>query len=635
MNSKIQNLLGGILCILLFCSEFARPLLAQTQDRTFYLSENFRNGIGNWYADNGLWEVGTPTAGPSDTPSSSLVAGTVLNGNYPSTARSRLVSPPIHLPVDPELTQNKLRLQFLHWHSFNSGDSGWVQISIDRSNWTNLQESNPIVGISHNWTTVIIPDLSEYAGQTVFIGFAFKAQDSEVSTGWYIDDFTVYSEPIDLFTGNEDFFPPVLDWTIENGVWEFGALTENIGPGLTSLNVAATVLGGSYPDVGEARLISPYLEILDDSTLGMFTVQIRHWFEFAGGDEGILQISINDAAWVNISNPFKGISGGWTSYIAPDLSEMISEGDRVRFALLLSTENPSGNHAGWYVDEITARRFTPTDIPSYSEGANLIELENPKDDLEPLKQWFSENGVWQIGEIDSGYVDSKIDRVVASTVLEGNYPNGTFSRLVSPPFSIGDSITFLVRFQHWFDFSPGDRGIVQVSVDNGKWVDLSSGYFENRGAVWSKAHTLYANNVLDPSTLTEDSIYRIGFLFESQSSGTTRAGWYVDDIIIEGRNTTSSANESPKFSQPATLHQNYPNPFNSSTTITFSLEAPEQISLKVYDLLGREIETLVDELLPMGVHSIEWETGIHASGIYLYRLQTSSSVLTRKMHLVK
>ncbi len=88
---------------------------------------------------------------------------------------------------------------------------------------------------------------------------------------------------------------------------------------------------------------------------------------------------------------------------------------------------------------------------------------------------------------------------------------------------------------------------------------------------------------------------------------------------------------------PATAHllQNYPNPFNPATTIHFVLPRRERVTLKIFNLLGREIATLVDEELSAGEHGVVFDGKQLASGVYFYRLQAGRSVEVRKMILVR
>jgi hypothetical protein len=83
------------------------------------------------------------------------------------------------------------------------------------------------------------------------------------------------------------------------------------------------------------------------------------------------------------------------------------------------------------------------------------------------------------------------------------------------------------------------------------------------------------------------------------------------------------------------LQQNYPNPFNPSTTITFSLPKSSQVTLSVFDVLGRQVSMLVNERRDAGVHEVKFDALGLASGVYCYRLQAGDFVQTRKLALVR
>lgn len=79
------------------------------------------------------------------------------------------------------------------------------------------------------------------------------------------------------------------------------------------------------------------------------------------------------------------------------------------------------------------------------------------------------------------------------------------------------------------------------------------------------------------------------------------------------------------------LFQNYPNPFNPSTTIQFYLPRTESVSLRLYDVAGQEVETLVEGEVPAGMHELRWTANHHASGMYIYRLQAGGFVEAKKL----
>jgi len=83
------------------------------------------------------------------------------------------------------------------------------------------------------------------------------------------------------------------------------------------------------------------------------------------------------------------------------------------------------------------------------------------------------------------------------------------------------------------------------------------------------------------------------------------------------------------------LFQNYPNPFNPSTNIKFSIAKQDIVSLKVYDVLGREIATLVNEEKPAGEYIVKFNTNEITGGVYFYRLKIKEFINTKKMLLIK
>ncbi|MEE8418233.1 MAG: T9SS type A sorting domain-containing protein, partial [candidate division Zixibacteria bacterium] len=83
------------------------------------------------------------------------------------------------------------------------------------------------------------------------------------------------------------------------------------------------------------------------------------------------------------------------------------------------------------------------------------------------------------------------------------------------------------------------------------------------------------------------------------------------------------------------ISQNYPNPFNAMTVIRYSLPEPSDVIIEIYDILGRKVETLVNEKQPVGYHQEIWDATVRSSGIYFYRIQAGDHSETRKMVLIK
>lgn len=119
---------------------------------------------------------------------------------------------------------------------------------------------------------------------------------------------------------------------------------------------------------------------------------------------------------------------------------------------------------------------------------------------------------------------------------------------------------------------------------------------------------------------------------------------FGNNFIVLVTDTANSVNEE-LFLTTFWLEQNYPNPFNSSTTIRFEAPKESMVTLKVYNLIGQEVATLVDEssttgglasiIQTTGLRTIEWNASQLPSGVYFYKLQAGKNTLTKKMSLLR
>jgi hypothetical protein len=91
----------------------------------------------------------------------------------------------------------------------------------------------------------------------------------------------------------------------------------------------------------------------------------------------------------------------------------------------------------------------------------------------------------------------------------------------------------------------------------------------------------------------------------------------------------------PQVPSKYNLSENYPNPFNPSTNFTYELSKAGFVSVKIYDLLGREVATLVNEFKPAGSYPATWNAARFGSGVYFYKMQSGSFTATKKMILMK
>jgi hypothetical protein len=329
--------------------------------------QDFELEQGNWFADNGVWEVGTPTFGPSECHQSTQCAGTILGGQYPFT-NSRLVSPPVQLNAGSP--QDPLLLRFWHWFEWGgptggNPDQGVVQLSVyddvlsEWSDWVAV--SSTFSGSSSVWTLNIV-DLTGFSNELVKVAFYHQGRHAlSTGAGWYVDDVEIPGTQAasSLFTILQDFELGQGDWFADNGIWEVGTPTSEPSGCYQGTQCAGTILDGQYP-FSNSRLISPPMRLHGGTITDPLLLRFWHWFEWGGAtggnpDQGEVQLSVYDEVleewsdWFDVSTSFTSASGTWTLTLV-DLTAYSGELAKVGFyhqgAHALSTG------AGWYVDEI-------------------------------------------------------------------------------------------------------------------------------------------------------------------------------------------------------------------------------------------------------------------------------------------
>jgi hypothetical protein len=162
--------------------------------------------------------------------------------------------------------------------------------------------------------------------------------------------------------------------------------------------------------------------------------------------------------------------------------------------------------------------------------------------------------------------------------------------------------------------SPYPSGIYMSSDNGDNWIEINEGLPQS-------------TNVR--SITIKDTLIFLGTRFEG---GQQFGGiWYrpLSELITDVQGEVS---ELPKEYK---LEQNYPNPFNPITTISFSIPQSQDVELKVFDLLGNEVATLINEYKQAGEHKVEFDGGKLTSGIYFYRLKAGGFIQTKKLILLK
>ena len=177
---------------------------------------------------------------------------------------------------------------------------------------------------------------------------------------------------------------------------------------------------------------------------------------------------------------------------------------------------------------------------------------------------------------------------------------------------VNGSTDAVIEFKINLDSLAAINGDSVFSAEEGMRVIFEPTWHDNDGS--------YEGNIV-LSSLNNDNAWQTTNVWSH-----TYIGRYDGNILSADEDIVATRFE---------LKANYPNPFNPTTTIEYSIGMAGQTRLMVYDIMGREIAMLVNEYRPMGTHKIVWNASSMPSGIYFYRLETSSFTRTQKMVLMK
>ena len=193
--------------------------------------------------------------------------------------------------------------------------------------------------------------------------------------------------------------------------------------------------------------------------------------------------------------------------------------------------------------------------------------------------------------------------------------------------SVGDVVGYVDPNERFMIFSsPKDGGL--------GWHDMYLSE-RNQNGIWSNpvnlGPTINGNFEDDTPSITHDGKY---FFFTTQKPGDNGyTPYWVDAQIIY--NLLTNLEDTKDFPFDFKLNQNYPNPFNPTTVINYNLPKSGFVSLKIYDILGKEINTLVNQEQSFGTHEVNFDAGLLTSGVYFYQLVLGKLIETKKMILLQ
>jgi hypothetical protein len=203
------------------------------------------------------------------------------------------------------------------------------------------------------------------------------------------------------------------------------------------------------------------------------------------------------------------------------------------------------------------------------------------------------------------------------------YKTGTFSFDLKNTVSNGQHI--LITYGTIRIMSEEDTVFHRDIVDTvylPEWTSFSVPFTADEWGVTTQEWDSLLSNVVD-----------IRILIDPQPYHQDRAG--LDNFSISPFASDVENEEDEYLPMNFELRQNYPNPFNPSTKIKYSIPQSSNVVIKVFDILGSEIETIVNEEKPVGTYEITWHAEGLPSGVYFYQLKVGDFIETKKMILLK
>ena len=173
-------------------------------------------------------------------------------------------------------------------------------------------------------------------------------------------------------------------------------------------------------------------------------------------------------------------------------------------------------------------------------------------------------------------------------------------------------------------FAVSGNNIFAGTYGNSFYGTVGIGIFLSKdyGSTWLPVNDSLQNLNILSMAINGDNLY----------AGTAGNGIWCRPI---SEMVTNIKNENNIEIKQYSLLQNYPNPFNPSTTIKYQIPKPGIVTLKVYDILGKEVDRLVNEFQQQGRYSVNFDASKLASGVYIYRIKSNDYVSSKKMMLIK
>jgi hypothetical protein len=267
---------------------------------------------------------------------------------------------------------------------------------------------------------------------------------------------------------------------------------------------------------------------------------------------------------------------------------------------------------------------------------NAAGLESPFSNQESVQVKFIQPGqnMIQNGDFSSG-VNHWTFNLQNGAQAQGSVKSGEYVVIIT---NGGTQYSDVQLIQESFPLVQGRKYIFEFDARADSKRVMEPRVAQNGGSyiVYSKTGpiviTSQETHYRFPFTMTDPTDYYARAVL---NCGTSTITCYFDNVSVKEDVSSEVHSTSPDIPGDFVLHANYPNPFNPTTVINYSVPKPCHVTMKVFDILGREIATLINEEEIPGNFKVEFNADHLSGGIYFYQMKTDGLIFTKKMVLLK
>jgi len=513
-----------------------------------------------------------------------------------------------------------------YWdHSSDPSDSALILGSIDGGiNWdysvviyTDVDDRD--VNKEDSWRGF---DISSWAqGQSdVKIAFHYVKDDPSFLGWWFFDDLLIREFPVSGDNVAAISVDHPTEFIVVDNDYFAQATINNLSLTQQTIDLDLNVKDSENNEIfsyTESGIVLDSLEI----------TQVTFSASFAPESEGLHTIS------VIIDNPGDDDAADDTASVSIMSYQHQGWGgpDNYGYIFVDNTGN-GGPEYNWIEISNTGTQVNPGDHYFMSEGIAMGF------DINFYGQSYSEIWINSHGELHLG---SRGDWLGSNDcpLPDDSSPNTPLLAVFWDMLYIHHEIGQGVYYQLFDD--PGYSHFVvqwQAEINN---IELDSVIFE--AILYEYGDIVYQYKYVNPYEGGQGQAATIGIEDDSLPAGlvyncddANPANRLENGLAIAWFNAINDINdENLNLPEKFLLGQNYPNPFNAATTIFFDLAEPSEVKLEITDILGRAVETIINDFMQSGSYSVIWDASAQSSGIYFYRISAGSFTDTNKMILIK